>query len=94
MLLTSILHKIFIPTSKLILNVLATTNHSTDYIIIDDGNEEKVAIQFYFKAGLSATETLVLVQMVKMVQMPYGKKALNRSMLLTGIHNFETERSW
>jgi hypothetical protein len=29
---------------------------------MDGGNEQRVAIKFYFKAGLSATETLVLVQ--------------------------------
>jgi hypothetical protein len=29
---------------------------------MDDGNEQRVAIKFCFKAGLSATETLVLVQ--------------------------------
>jgi hypothetical protein len=29
---------------------------------MDGGNEKRVAIQFCFKAGLSATETLVLVQ--------------------------------
>jgi len=29
---------------------------------MDGGNEQKVAIKFCFKAGLSATETLVLVQ--------------------------------
>jgi hypothetical protein len=29
---------------------------------MDDGNEQRVAIKFCFKAGLSATETLVFVQ--------------------------------
>jgi hypothetical protein len=29
---------------------------------MDGGNEKRVAIKFCFKAGLSATETLVLVQ--------------------------------
>jgi len=29
---------------------------------MDGGNEQKAAIQFCFKASLSATETLVLVQ--------------------------------
>ena len=29
---------------------------------MDGGNEQRVAIKFCFKAGLSATETLVLVQ--------------------------------
>ena len=45
---------------------------------MDDGNEQRVAIKFCFKAGLSATETLVLVQ-----------KAF-----LGGIFDFETEGSW
>jgi hypothetical protein len=38
-----------------------------------DGNEQRVAIKFCFKAGLSATETLVLVQKA------YGNEGLNRS---------------
>jgi hypothetical protein len=42
---------------------------------MDCGNEQRVAIKFYFKAGLSATETLVLVR----VQKTYGNEALNRS---------------
>jgi hypothetical protein len=29
---------------------------------MDGGNEQTVAVKFSFKAGLSATETLVLVQ--------------------------------
>ena len=40
---------------------------------MDGGNEQRVAIKFCLKAGLSATETLVLVQMT------YGNEALNRS---------------
>jgi len=40
---------------------------------MDSGNEQRVAIKFCFKAGLSATETLVLVQKA------YGNEALNRS---------------
>ena len=40
---------------------------------MDGGNEQRVAIKFCFKAGLFATETLVLVQNA------YGNKALNRS---------------
>jgi hypothetical protein len=40
---------------------------------MDGGNEERVVIKFCFKAGLSATETLVLVQKA------YGNDALNRS---------------
>jgi hypothetical protein len=30
---------------------------------MDGGNEKRVAVKFYLKAGLSATETLVLVPM-------------------------------
>jgi hypothetical protein len=40
---------------------------------MDGGNEERVAIKFCFKAGPSATETLVLVQEA------YGNEALNPS---------------
>ena len=40
---------------------------------MDGGNEQRVAIKFCFKAGLSATETLVLVQMA------YGNEAVKRS---------------
>ena len=40
---------------------------------MDGGNEQRVAIQFCFKAGLSVTETLVLVQEF------YGNEAVNRS---------------
>ena len=40
---------------------------------MDGGNEQRFAIKFCFKAGLSATETLLLVQKA------YGNEALNRS---------------
>jgi hypothetical protein len=40
---------------------------------MDCGNEQRVAIKFCFQAGLSATETLILVQK------GYGNEALNRS---------------
>jgi hypothetical protein len=40
---------------------------------MDGGNEQRVAIKFCFKDGLSATETLVLVQKV------YGNEAVDRS---------------
>ena len=40
---------------------------------MDGRNVERVAIKFCFKAGLSATETLVLVQKA------YGNEAVNRS---------------
>jgi hypothetical protein len=52
---------------------------------MDGENEQTVAIKYCFKAGLSATETLVLVQMA------YGNVALNRSNVLGGILDFETE---
>jgi len=50
-------------------------------------NEQRVALKFCFKAGLSATETLVLVQKA------CGNEALNRTEL-GGILDFETEGSW
>jgi len=40
---------------------------------MDGGNEQRVATKFYFKTGLSATETLVLMQKA------YGNEAPNRS---------------
>jgi len=40
---------------------------------MDSGNEQRVATIFCFKAGLSATETIVLVQKA------YGNGALDRS---------------
>jgi hypothetical protein len=40
---------------------------------MDGGDEQRVAIKFYFKAGLSATGTLFLVQKA------YGNDALRRS---------------
>jgi hypothetical protein len=55
---------------------------------MDGGNEKRVAIKFCFKAGLSATETLVLMQKA------YGKEALNRSNFLCGILDLETEGRW
>jgi hypothetical protein len=55
---------------------------------MDVGKEQKVAIKFCLKAGLSATEILVLVQKA------YGNEALNRSNVLGGILDFETEGSW
>jgi hypothetical protein len=41
------------------------------FYVMNGGNEQRVAIKFCFKAGLSATETPVLVQTA------YGKEALN-----------------
>ena len=55
---------------------------------MDGGNEQRVAIQFCFKAGLSATETLVFVQRA------YANEALNQSNFLGGILDFEREGSW
>jgi len=46
------------------------------------------SITFCFKAGLFATEILVLVQKA------YGNEDLNRSNFLGGILDFETEESW
>jgi hypothetical protein len=40
---------------------------------MDGGNEQRDVIKFCFKAGLSATETLVLVQKA------YGNEAVNQS---------------
>jgi hypothetical protein len=50
---------------------------------MDGGNEETVAIKFCFKAGLSATETLVLVQKA------YGNGALNRSNVFRWCSRFQ-----
>jgi len=55
---------------------------------MDGGNEQRFAIKCCFKAGLSATETLALVQKA------YGNEALNRSTFLGGILDFEMEGSW
>jgi len=55
---------------------------------MDGGNEWRVAIKFCFKAGLSATETLVLVQK------SYGNEDLNGSNFLGGFLDFEMEGSW
>jgi hypothetical protein len=52
------------------------------------GNEQRLAIKLCFKAGLSATQTLVLVQKA------YRNEALNQSNVLGGILDFETEGSW
>jgi len=55
---------------------------------MDGGNEQTAAIKFCFKASLSVTEALVLVQKA------YGNEALNRSNFLGGFLDFETEGSW
>jgi hypothetical protein len=56
---------------------------------MDGGNGYRAAIKFCFKAGLSATETLVSVQKA------YGNEALNRSNVFRlYLLDFETEGSW
>jgi len=55
---------------------------------MDGGNEQRFAIKLCFKAGLSATETLGLVQKA------YGNEVVNLSNFLGGILDFETEGSW
>jgi len=52
---------------------------------MDGGNEQRVAIKCYFKAGLSVTETLVLVQKA------YGNEAVNRSNVFRWYSGF---RDW
>jgi len=53
---------------------------------MDGGNEQRVAIKFCFKIGLSATETLVLVQKA------YGNEALNRSNVFRWYSRFRDGR--
>jgi hypothetical protein len=53
---------------------------------MDGGNEQRIAINFCFKAGLSATETLILVQKT------YGKEALNRSNVFRWYSRFRDGR--
>jgi len=48
----------------------------------------RVDIKFCFKASLSATQTLVLVQKA------YGNGALNRSNVFSWYFDLETEGSW
>ena len=52
---------------------------------MDGGTEQRVAIKVCFKAGLSATETLVLVQKA------YGNEILNRSNVFRWYSRF---RDW
>jgi hypothetical protein len=54
--------------------------------VIYGGTEQRVATTFCFKAGLSATETLVLVQKA------YGNEALNRSNLFRRYSGFRDGR--
>jgi len=54
---------------------------------LDGGNEQSVAINFCFRAGLSATETLVLVQKA------CGNEALNRSNVFRWYSRFRGGRN-
>jgi len=53
---------------------------------MDGGNEQRVAIKFCFKAGLFATETLVLEQKT------YGNEAVNRSNVFSWYSRFRNGR--
>jgi hypothetical protein len=53
---------------------------------MDGGNEQRVAIKFCFIVGLSATETLVLVQKAN------GNEALNRSNVFRWYSRFRDGR--
>jgi hypothetical protein len=53
---------------------------------MDGGNDQRFATQFCFNAGLSATETLVLVQKA------YGNEALNRSNVFRWYSRFRDGR--
>jgi transposase len=53
---------------------------------MDGGNEQRVAIKFCFKAGLSATETLVLVKKA------YGNEVVNRSNVFRWYSRFRDRR--
>jgi hypothetical protein len=53
---------------------------------MDSGNERRVATKFCFKAGLSATEILFLVQKA------YGNEALNRSNIFRWYSQFRDRK--
>ena len=53
---------------------------------MDGGHEQRVAIKFYFKTGLSAIETLVLVQKA------YANEVLDRSKVFRWYSRFRDER--
>jgi len=55
---------------------------------MDGGNQQRLATKFCFKAGLSATETLVLVQKLM------GMRHWTYQKFLGGILDFEREGSW
>ena len=50
---------------------------------MDGGNEQRVAVKCCSKAGLSATETLVLVQKA------YGNEAVNQSNIFRWYSRFQ-----
>ena len=50
------------------------------------GNEQRLAIKFCFKAGLSATETLILLQKA------YENEAMNRSNVFRWYSRFRDGR--
>jgi hypothetical protein len=64
------------------------TLHHFSLYFMNGGNEQRVAIKFCFKASLSVTETLLLVQKA------YGDEVLNQSNVSGGILDFEMEGSW
>jgi hypothetical protein len=53
---------------------------------MDSGNEQRVAIKFCFKASLSATVTLVLVQKA------HGNEALNQTNIFRWYSRFQDRR--
>jgi hypothetical protein len=55
---------------------------------MDSENEYRDAIKFCFKAGVYATETLVLMQRVM------GMRLWSDQTYLVGIQDFDTEGSW
>jgi hypothetical protein len=54
---------------------------------MDGGNEQRVAIKFCFKVGLSVTETLVFVQKA------YGNDVVNRSNVFRWYSRFRDGRN-
>ena len=55
---------------------------------MEGGNEQRFAIKFCSKSGLSATEILVLVQKA------YGNEGVTDQTFLVGILDFEMQGSW
>jgi hypothetical protein len=53
---------------------------------VDGGSEQRAAIKFFFKAGQSATETLVLAQKA------YGNEALTQSNVFSWYSRFRDGR--